>query len=64
MAIKVKAIERNVAFDKNSEKWAYVTPTEPNTGDDPSTGSGQAGGDDTGGNGDDGGNGGGGMDEN
>ena len=24
MAIKVKAIERNVSFDKNSEKWAYV----------------------------------------
>jgi predicted histone-like DNA-binding protein len=24
MAIKVKAIERNVSFDKNKEKWAYV----------------------------------------
>ena len=24
MAIKVKAVERNVSFDKNSEKWAYV----------------------------------------
>ena len=24
MAIKVKAIERNVSFDKNSEQWAYV----------------------------------------
>lgn len=24
MSIKVKAIERNVSFDKNSEKWAYV----------------------------------------
>ena len=24
MAIKVKAIERNVSLDKNSEKWAYV----------------------------------------
>lgn len=22
MAIKVKAVERNVSFDKNSEKWA------------------------------------------
>ena len=28
MAIKVKAIERNVAFDKNSEKWAYVLQPE------------------------------------
>ena len=24
MAIKVKAIERNVAFEKDKEKWAYV----------------------------------------
>ena len=24
MAIKVKAVERNVSFDTNSEKWAYV----------------------------------------
>ena len=24
MAIKVKAIERNVSFDKSAEKWAYV----------------------------------------
>ena len=24
MAIKVKAVERNVSFDKNKEKWAYV----------------------------------------
>ena len=24
MAIKVKAVERNVSFDKNSKKWAYV----------------------------------------
>ena len=24
MAIKVKAVERNVSFDKKSEKWAYV----------------------------------------
>ena len=24
MAIKVKAVERNVSFDKNAEKWAYV----------------------------------------
>ena len=24
MAIKVKAVERNVSFEKNSEKWAYV----------------------------------------
>lgn len=24
MAIKVKAVERNVSFDKNSTKWAYV----------------------------------------
>ena len=24
MPIKVKAVERNVSFDKNSEKWAYV----------------------------------------
>lgn len=24
MAIKVKAVERNVSFDKNTEKWAYV----------------------------------------
>ena len=24
MSIKVKAVERNVSFDKNTEKWAYV----------------------------------------
>ena len=24
MAIKVKAVERNLSFDKNSEKWAYM----------------------------------------
>ena len=24
MAIKVKAIERNVSFTKGEEKWAYV----------------------------------------
>ena len=24
MSIKVKAIERNVSFDKSNEKWAYV----------------------------------------
>ena len=28
MGIKVKAIERNVAFDKKSEKWAYVMQPE------------------------------------
>ena len=28
MAIKVKAVERNVSFDKNTEKWAYVMQTE------------------------------------
>ena len=28
MAIKVKAVERNVSFSKNSEKWAYVLQTE------------------------------------
>ena len=28
MAIKVKAVERNVSFDKNSEKWAYVLQPE------------------------------------
>ena len=28
MAIKVKAVERNVSFDKNSEKWAYVLQTD------------------------------------
>ncbi len=28
MAIKVKAIERNVAFEKNTEKWAYVLQPE------------------------------------
>lgn len=28
MAIKVKAVERNVSFDKNSEKWAYVLKAE------------------------------------
>ena len=24
MSIKVKAVERNVSFDKSKEKWAYV----------------------------------------
>ena len=28
MYIKVKAVERNVSFDKNTEKWAYVMQTE------------------------------------
>ena len=28
MAIKLKAIERNVSFDKNTEKWAYVLQPE------------------------------------
>ena len=28
MSIKVKAIERNVSFDKNVEKWAYVMQAE------------------------------------
>ena len=28
MGIKVKAMERNVSFDKNSEKWAYVMQAE------------------------------------
>lgn len=28
MAIKVKAVERNVSFDKNSKKWAYVLKPE------------------------------------
>ena len=28
MSIKVKAVERNVSFDKNSEKWAYVLQAE------------------------------------
>src|SRR5574344_2059579 len=28
MAIKVKATERNVSFDKTTEKWAYVLTTE------------------------------------
>ena len=28
MGIKVKAIERNVSFDKQSEKWAYVLQAE------------------------------------
>ena len=28
MGIKVKAVERNVSFDKNSEKWAYVMKAE------------------------------------
>jgi len=28
MAIKVKAVERNVSFDKNKEKWAYVMQPE------------------------------------
>ena len=28
MAIKVKAIERNVAFEKDKEKWAYVLQPE------------------------------------
>ena len=27
MYIKVKAVERNVLFDKNTEKWAYVMLT-------------------------------------
>lgn len=28
MAIKVKAVERNVSFEKNTEKWAYVLQPE------------------------------------
>ena len=28
MAIKVKAVERNVSFDKTKEKWAYVMQPE------------------------------------
>ena len=28
MAIKVKAVERNVSFDKTKEKWAYVIQPE------------------------------------
>ena len=28
MSIKVKAVERNVSFDKTKEKWAYVMQTE------------------------------------
>ena len=28
MSIKVKAIERNVSFDKSNEKWAYVMQPE------------------------------------
>lgn len=28
MSIKVKAVERNVSFDKNVEKWAYVMQAE------------------------------------
>ena len=28
MPIKVKAVERNVSFDKNTEKWAYVLQAE------------------------------------
>ena len=28
MAIKVKAVERNVSFDTNTEKWAYVLQAE------------------------------------
>ena len=28
MAIKVRAIERNVSFDKESEKWIYVMQPE------------------------------------
>ena len=28
MSIKVKAVERNVSFDKNVEKWAYVMMPE------------------------------------
>ena len=28
MGIKVKAMERNVSFDKNIEKWAYVMQAE------------------------------------
>ena len=28
MAIKVKAVERNISFQKGVEKWAYVMQTE------------------------------------
>lgn len=28
MAIKVKAVERNVSFDKSKERWAFVMQTE------------------------------------
>ena len=28
MAIKIKAIERNVSFEKNKEKWAFVLQPE------------------------------------
>ena len=28
MAIKIKAIERNVAFEKGTEKWAFVMQPE------------------------------------
>ena len=28
MSIKVKAVERNVSFDKSKEKWAYVMQPE------------------------------------
>ena len=28
MSIKVKAVERNVSFDKSKEKWAYVLQAE------------------------------------
>ena len=28
MSIKVKAVERNVSFDKSKEKWAYVMQAE------------------------------------
>ena len=29
MAIKVKAIERNVSFEKNTEKWTYELQPDP-----------------------------------
>ena len=28
MSIKIKAVERNVSFDKSSEKWVYVLQAE------------------------------------
>ena len=28
MSIKIKAIERNVAFEKGTEKWAFVMQPE------------------------------------